>query len=225
MRHLILYYNTIRFLKFKQLFFQLWYRGKRLVWKTFRFRYSFDHTKEGFPLHIIDFIHKYISAEGINSFHFLNKTSEFTIWDDERHGKLWSYNLNYMDFLLQDNLSLQKKFYWINKFIIDLKSNKNGLEPYPIALRGVNWIKFFSKYYLLIPPENTKNWNTSLYNQYRILSDNLEYHLLGNHLLEDAFSLLWAALYFKDNFFMNRPHNYYIVNWKNKYFLMVHIMN
>ena len=79
MRHLILYYNTIRFLKFKQLFFQLWYRGKRLVWKTFRFRYSFDHTKEGFPLHIIDFIHKYISAEGINSFHFLNKTSEFTI--------------------------------------------------------------------------------------------------------------------------------------------------
>ncbi len=201
MRHLILYYNTIRFLKFKQLFFQLWYRGKRLVWKTFRFRYSFDHTKEGFPLHIIDFIHKYISAEGINSFHFLNKTSEFTIWDDERHGKLWSFNLNYMDFLLQDNLSLQKKFYWINKFIIDLKSNKNGLEPYPIALRGVNWIKFFSKYYLLIPPENTKNWNTSLYNQYRILSDNLEYHLLGNHLLEDAFSLLWAALYFKDNFF------------------------
>ena len=31
-----------------------------------------------------------------------------------------------------------------------------------------------------------------------ILLDNLEYHLLGNHLLENGFSLLFGAYYFQD---------------------------
>ena len=63
---------------------------------------------------------------------------------------------------------------------------------------GINWIKFLSKYHPYIPAENKREWDSSLYAQYKILLDNLEYHLLGNHLLEDAFSLLWAGLYFKD---------------------------
>jgi uncharacterized heparinase superfamily protein len=36
-----------------------------------------------------------------------------------------------------------------------------------------------------------------LYKTYKILLKNLEYHLLGNHLLENAFSLLFGSYYFK----------------------------
>src|SRR5690606_30037047 len=41
--------------------------------------------------------------------------------------------------------------------------------------------------------------NQILYNHYQILYHNLEYHLLGNHLLENGFSLFFAAYYFKDD--------------------------
>ena len=39
------------------------------------------------------------------------------------------------------------------------------------------------------------------------LLKNIEYHLLGNHLLENAFSLLFGAYYFQD-------HIAYIINLK-----------
>ena len=39
--------------------------------------------------------------------------------------------------------------------------------------------------------------NQTLYNHYQLLLNNLEYHLLGNHLLENAFSLLFGAYYFQ----------------------------
>mgnify|MGYP000647957824 CR=1 FL=1 len=35
--------------------------------------------------------------------------------------------------------------------------------------------------------------------QYVRLTDSLEYHLMGNHLLENAFSLLFRAYYFRNN--------------------------
>ena len=38
----------------------------------------------------------------------------------------------------------------------------------------------------------------SLFAQYRILNESLEYHLLGNHLLEDGFSLVIGGLYFSN---------------------------
>ena len=38
-----------------------------------------------------------------------------------------------------------------------------------------------------------------MYNQYIRLLNNLEYHILGNHLLENGLSLLFGAYYFKDD--------------------------
>jgi len=73
---------------------------------------------------------------------------------------------------------------------------KDGLEPFPISLRGINWIKFLS--YNEIKDQKIDD---SLYAQYQILIDNLEYHLLGNHLLENGFSLLFGAYYFQDENF------------------------
>ncbi len=43
--------------------------------------------------------------------------------------------------------------------------------------------------------------NTFLYRDYCHLLDHQEYHLLGNHLLENGYSLLFGALYFKEKKF------------------------
>ena len=153
----------------------------------------------GHPLSFKLFISKYTDLDSVTGhFSFLGTESAFLGWNDESFGKLWSYNLNYMDYLHQETISFEQAVCWIDKFVDEIEGNRNGLEPYPIALRGINWIKFLSKYHPYILAENKRKWDSSLYAQYQILLDNLEYHLLGNHLLEDAFSLLWAGLYFKD---------------------------
>ena len=80
-----------------------------------------------------------------------------------------------------------------NEILID------GKEPYPISIRGINWVKFLSKNQI-----NNFLINRFLHNHYRILFKNIEYHLLGNHLLENAFSLLFGAYYFQDEKLFNR---------------------
>ena len=96
---------------------------------------------------------------------------------------LWAYNLNYMDWLLQEGMPYEEGAKWIEKFIDELSQNRIGLDPYPIALRGINWIKFISLYKERIDEKRMKRWNDSLYSQYKLLEKKLEYHLLGNHLL------------------------------------------
>ena len=132
---------------------------------------------------------------GNNSFEFLNLKKEFSEinWNYSTNGKLWTYNLNYFDFLNQENISKEEGLKLIRNYVSKYSELKDGLEPYPISLRGINWIKFLSRYYI-----REKNINKVLYNDYLRLVDNLEYHLLANHLLENGFSLLFGAYYFQD---------------------------
>lgn len=198
------YYHTLRFLKWRQIYYQLWYRFRRLFRTKSGFSYPVSYPCEGKVLVLVSFIDKNPCLGEGNIFTFLNQTLVFNGWNEKRNGKLWSYNLNYMDYLHQEEDFYERGEIWINRFLEGVKGNKDGLEPYPIALRGINWIKFFSRYQDRITIEEKKRWDASLYAQYKILEDNLEYHLLGNHLLEDAFSLFWAGLYFQEKGFYDR---------------------
>ena len=131
-------------------------------------------------------------------FFFLNIAAHFDRWSDRSHGNLWAYNQNYMDWLCQEGMTYEEGVYWIDKFIADLPANNVGLDPYPIALRGINWIKFITVNYDRIDTVRKKHWDDSLYSQYKLLEKKLEWHLLGNHLLEDLYSLYIASIYFND---------------------------
>lgn len=144
-------------------------------------------------------IEKNKCSDGVGSFTFLNLSAQFAGWNDTRRGMLWAYNLNYMDWLLQEDMTADEGAKWIDRFVNDLPENRIGLDPYPIALRGLNWIKFFSVHAGGIKEPALQRWNDSLYAQYRLLSRKLEYHLMGNHLLEDAYSLFAASIYFHDH--------------------------
>ena len=111
---------------------------------------------------------------------------------------LWAYNLNYMDWLLQDGLSYEEGARWIERFIIDLPTNKIGQDPYPTALRIINWIKFICLYSDSIPEKTRLDWESSLRAQVDLLTRKLEYHLLANHLLEDICALFIASVYLSD---------------------------
>ena len=140
-----------------------------------------------------DPIPRYKSLEG-NKFTFLNLEHEYAGWTFTDNGMLWAYNQNYFDWLNQEGMTAEEGCKWIDKFIEDIPTNKVGLDPYPIALRSINWIKFFCRY----PETATKERLDALYSQVRLLEKKLEYHLLANHLLEDSFALYIAGAYFDD---------------------------
>lgn len=141
-------------------------------------------------------ISRFVSWNG-RQFTFLNLEHEYAGWNFTDNGMLWAYNQNYMDWLNQSVNSEENKSegeFWIDKFIEDLPSNRIGLDPYPIALRSINWVKFFCRY----PDCATKQRLDSLYSQLSLLEKKLEYHLLGNHLLEDAYALYIGEAFFND---------------------------
>ncbi|MCD4729071.1 MAG: prenyltransferase, partial [Bacteroidales bacterium] len=113
--------------------------------KTTGFKYPLSIQKKGAGLILSEWIIKPISFEE-NSFTFLNQSKNFfgndMDWDFSSFGKLWTYNLNYFDFLNQSKNNIEEKLEIIKDFFVKLNSNSIALEPYTIALRGINWIKF-----------------------------------------------------------------------------------
>jgi len=186
-------FNTIKFLKPKQLNYRLYYFVRSKFRKAVGIKPLLYIESHSYPLELQNSIHIIDCYLGNNSFCFLNLSKRFEKeidWNCVDYGKLWTYNLTYFDFLSQN---YKDSLFLIENFIDNIDTIKDGLEPFPISLRGINWIKYLSYHKI----KNQKIDN-SLYAQYYILLDNLEYHLLGNHLLENGFSLLYGAYYFQD---------------------------
>lgn len=184
--------HTVLHLRMRQIVGQIWCRVFKPVYQSLSF------AGESARMDVVAFIRKPFSWDGKN-FSFLNLVSPFSSWNDTSQGMLWAYNLNYMDWILQEGATYEEGEKWIDKFCREISGNKVGLDPYPIALRGINWIKFIVQYADRIPIQKREMWTNSLYSQYCLLARKLEYHLLGNHLLEDAYSLYIASLYFQNN--------------------------
>lgn len=197
LKKVFLLINTIKFLRFNQICYNLVYKIFPQNHNNLYIKNKFLYDKNIQPLFFDRYIDKSKSFMDY-TFTFLNKANNYPKnhinWNDCRYGKLWSYYLNYMDYLNQENMDKETGENLINQFIEGLSTNSIGLESYPIAIRGINWIKFSSKHSI-----TDSYYSKSLYAQYKILAKNLEYHLLANHLLEDGFSLLFGAFYFNDN--------------------------
>ncbi len=193
---LILLFHTLRFLRYKQICYRLFYF----------FRNKF--FKRNYDVGLLTKTPSIVWQGGIdnpslylqdNSFQFLNLTKSFEEaidWNFNGYGKLWTYNLNYFDFLNQQEIDKKKALVVIEDYIAKDGSLRDGIEPYPISLRGINWIKFLAKNKIVSSKINQK-----LYQHYLRLNDNLEYHLLGNHLLENGYSMLFGAYYFENEKF------------------------
>lgn len=195
MNKIIRLFNTVKYLKLKQIYFRLYYFIRNRYKKKLGFKYpTFNNIKSN-SLIFEESIANYKSYFSNNKFEFLNIEKQFdTIdWNFKDFGKLWTYNITYFDFLNQENISKDEALELIYDFIDKETTLKDAIEPFPISLRGINWIKFLSKEKI-----KDENIDTILYKHYMILLDNLEYHLLGNHLLENGYSLLFAAYYFQD---------------------------
>lgn len=108
------------------------------------------------------------------------------------YGKLWTYNLNYFDCLNQPGINPDTGLRLIHDFIQETDSLRDGLESYPSSLRVINWVEFLSRHRIRQPLINRH-----LFAQVNLVRHRLEYHIGGNHLLENGYALLVGALYFR----------------------------
>ena len=137
------------------------------------------------------------SMLGPTTVRFLNQTENITMrgWDDPGVEKLWRYNLHYFDDL--NAIGATGRIEWhrelMKRWVAECPPGVGtGWEPYPTSLRIVNWIKWS-----LGGNELPFECVQSLAVQARWLSDRLEIHLLGNHLLANAKALVFAGLFFE----------------------------
>lgn len=189
-----LFADTIKYLRFKQVYYRFYYFIKKKVYLKGSKKLLPSNYKPIICNKVINNLKTF--EKNKLTFNFLNTPHSFRTkidWNYNKYGKLWAYNLNYFDFLNQKKISKDDGLFLINDFINNKDSLKEANEPYPISLRCINWVKFLSKNMI----RNSKI-DKVLFSDFNYLSKNLEYNILGNHLLENAFSLLFGAYYFQN---------------------------
>jgi uncharacterized heparinase superfamily protein len=193
LRRGMLFFNTIRYLKAIQIYWRVKYRLSKYCPFSIEI-IGLTLTRHSF---LIPHIKKTVSLKN-KTFTFLNESITFDDlpnWHVSGVSKLWLYNLHYFDFINQGQINSSLNYTVIKHWIANNKvSTGEAWEPYPISLRIVNWVKFFSIY--PVGQEESNIVNHSLFLQSRFLYKNLEYHLLGNHLFKNCVALLYAGAYF-----------------------------
>lgn len=185
--------RTVKYLKIRQIIFQIYYRLKPIKALAYYEKKNINFS----PVKFTNHYNTTSAYNGNNIFIFLNQQKQFgdkINWNFKGYGKLWSYNLQYCNFLHQNDISKDVKQNWLIDIGVWLENKNLLLEPYPVALRTMNTIRY-------INTSQVKNdkINRDLYAQLNYLSQHFEYHLLGNHLLENAFALLMGGCAFNES--------------------------
>lgn len=178
--------RTLSNLKLVQIIYQLKYRFGINRHLSQGVNLKSKHTK----LHSFDYLE---SLSSFNKepyqFEFLNQSVTFENeikWNYNDNGKLWNYNLNYFDFIVKPELNHEHVVKIIESYYKNYPTIVDGKEPYPTSLRIMNLVKLKGHY-------QDERLDFILKNDIQRLFQSLEFHLLGNHLLENAFALYYAA--------------------------------
>ncbi|SEA62021.1 Heparinase II/III N-terminus [Arachidicoccus rhizosphaerae] len=195
--------RTLRFLKFKQIQYQIIYRLSKAK-DLSAYNGKYDESR----ITLLDFsvqppVYKTVLDADRNHFVFLNLEKKFDKsieWGFDEFGKLWNYNLQYCHFVFQEDISKSKKESWLSDLYFLLDDGQLELESYPASLRSINVIRLINRE----PSIFNDNLLRYLHAELDFLSNRLEYHLLANHLLENLFALLMGGAFFGEIKWINK---------------------
>lgn len=190
--------HTVRYLKPIQIGYRLKYFIRNGLGKSPQLEVFNDISRNAVPnLKFQPSIDNNKSYTPGNTFTFLNLEHTFSApidWNYAAYGRLWTYNLNYFEYVNQKDIFVEEGLKLIDAYIKSIDNNKTGLEPYPISLRVMNWIRFFITHHI-----DDERYNGYVWAQLQLLRKLKEYHLMGNHLLENGFAFLFGAYYLNDS--------------------------
>lgn len=186
-------YHTVKYLKFIQVFYRILHGLKK---PSIRFR---SNQIQG--CNCWEWYGPTINKQSlldISTAIFLNEKASLSdgeCWNSPNYSKLWLYNLHYFDDLSSTTYQERESIHYslINRWIDENPPFLgNGWEPYPLSLRLVNWVKWFSKKETV-----EKKYLNNIAQQAIGLSQQLEYHILGNHLFANAKALTFVGVFLK----------------------------
>ena len=192
---LIRLFHTVKYLRFKQVYYRLYYA----VFAKLR-----AHTIQEICCNTRIWTKVWSSPRPLPSpfisateLHFLGERGHVQCahdWNAPHRSKLWLYNLHYFDALNANEADthtndLQEL---INRWTQDNPPCEGiGWEPYPLSLRLVNLVKWYSRKAAYV----TSSVLASLAQQTQALSKQIEYHILGNHLFANGKALVFSGAY------------------------------
>jgi uncharacterized heparinase superfamily protein len=190
-------FHTLRYIKRIQWQYQLWYRVKNRFISIHWYKKYLQRSFEAIDVEVPSILHanqkEYLGSNQFGLIGLKHSFGDSIDWNYQGHGKLWNYNLQYFGYLLDETISCEERLRILKDFSQQLLSSNIQPEPYPVSLRIVNTLLFHSRY-----PISDAVVIEALQKQIDYLDHNLEYHLLANHLLENAFSLFIASVYLWD---------------------------
>ena len=194
MRKLLLLINTVKYLKWQQIYFRL---ARKFIKPKVTDKFSGSLLKRSDTWKHVTLYEEKIDRH-LNTY-FLNQSRQLdlpTDWNNEDLSKLWVYNLHYFEDLLSNNaedksnIHLQLLNNWVDENPV---RHGNGWEAYPTSLRIVNVLKAW-----LGGLKLSDKLFKSVHSQASYLSNNLEKHLLGNHYFVNLKALLFAGVIFEN---------------------------
>ncbi|OOF02130.1 hypothetical protein BZG80_13270 [Salinivibrio sp. MA440] len=191
MKRVFLLLHTVHYLKIRQVAYRLYYKMRKPRLKNM----SEPEVRGvlGSWSGAAFFLPATDDGEG---FTFLGETGDLTSgWNNHRFSKLWLYNLHYQDDLNAVGVSSRDELCRLlveNWIAANPPLQGNGWEPYCLSLRIVNWTKFFSR---LSPDTIDRQWLRSLACQADALIQQLEFHILANHLFANAKALVFVGTF------------------------------
>ncbi|EJM83545.1 MULTISPECIES: heparinase II/III family protein [unclassified Pseudomonas] len=179
-------YHTAKMLRLKQIFYRIYYRFAKVKPFTatgFGKRSAFDLAKApGWSAS------RFTTDE---QFDFMGMKSPIE-WSNTTLPKIWQYNLHYLDHLAaSDQASTAFDTRLVNSWIVNNPPFGGcGWEPYTLSLRIVNLVKWLQR-----QPSLEGHWLDSLAMQTHALSEQVEYHILANHLFVNGKALVFAGTF------------------------------
>ncbi len=216
-RKLKLYFNTLKYLKTKQLYYQL---KRKLIRNSFKYKkiFSIDRYKPSkIQIDELDLDTMYLSrfnTENLLNNHIELLNEEYNLdlnnWNNPKASHLWNFNLHYLEYLIalaadyrsSNDVRYYNKFKEIlNSWIENNKEFKgDAWETYTISLRIPNLFICFDLFGKIfdIDKEFKSQVLESIFIQYQYLLQNQELHLLGNHYFENLKTIIICSLYFDE---------------------------
>lgn len=181
-------YHTIRHLRWEQVWYRLYHRAKR---QWYRPPSTTPEAIRG-PVPIRSACWRQQFDTGTNTFSFLSLSQAFEgmpDWHFEGNGLLWTYHLNYWEWLEDEQIPLALRLRQMEHFA----AHPGLCDSYPASLRIIHWVRFCLRHSVRTEPVLR-----TIYHDARRITAFPEYHLLANHLLENGLALWHAACFFND---------------------------
>jgi Heparinase II/III-like protein/Heparinase II/III N-terminus len=197
LRKFLRLFHTLHYIKGIQWQYQLWYRVKNRFISIHWYKKYLKRSFVALNVKVSSILYanqqEYLGGNRFELIGLKQSFGDSIDWNYQGHGKLWNFNLQYFAYLLDETISCEERLRILKDFSQQLLASNIQPEPYPVSLRIINSLLFYSRY-----PITDSIVLEALQKQIDYLDHNLEYHLLANHLLENAFSLFIASVYLSD---------------------------